>query len=218
MSEINLMDRYPRSQRPLDERGAVITEEVREVARRYERDFFDGDRLYGYGGYHYHPRFWTETVQRFREHYQLADDAAILDVGAGKGFMLYDFMKAMPNATLAGIDISQYAYDNAIAEVKPFLTVGDAKELPYEDDSFDLVISITTVHNLHRDDCIQALHEIERVGRGNAFVTVDAWHNEEERRRLEQWVLTAHTYMHADDWKKLFDEAGYTGDYYWFKA
>lgn len=212
------MERYPRSRRPLDERGAVITDEVREVARRYDREFFDGDRLYGYGGYNYHPRFWTETVELFRDHYELPDDAAILDVGAGKGFMLYDFMKLMPNATVAGIDISQYAYDNALPEVRPFLQVGDARELPYEDDSFDLVVSITTVHNLRRGDCIQALREIERVGRAHKFITVDAWHTEEERRRLEQWVLTAYTYMHADDWKALFEEAGYTGDYYWFKA
>jgi SAM-dependent methyltransferase len=218
VTEINLMDRYPRSQRPLDERGAVITDEVREVARQYDRDFFDGDRLYGYGGYNYHPRFWTDTVQRFIEHYRLAEDTTILDVGAGKGFMLYDFMKALPNAALAGIDISEYAHEHAMPEVKPFLIVGDAKELPYEDDSFDLVISITTIHNLKRDDCIQALREIERVSRGNSFLTVDAWENEEERQRLEKWVLTAHTYMHADDWKQLFEEAGYTGDYYWFKA
>lgn len=218
MAEINLMDRYPQSARPVEERGAVITDEVREVARRYDREFFDGDRLYGYGGYSYHPRFWTETVQRFRDYYDLADDAAILDVGAGKGFMLYDFLLAMPEARLAGLDISQYAYDNALPEVKPFLRVGDARELPFEDDSFDLVISINTIHNLPREECKQALREIERVSRAHKFLTVDAWRNDEERRRLEQWVLTAHTYMHADDWKKLFEEAGYTGDYYWFIA
>lgn len=218
MAEINLMDRYPRSERPLDERGQVITDEVRAVARRYDREFFDGDRLYGYGGYSYHPRFWTETVKRFRDHYQLPDDAAILDVGAAKGFMLYDFMQLMPKATVAGIDISEYAVENALPEVKPFLQVGNATELPYDDDSFDLVVSITTVHNLPRDECIQALREIERVSRAYKFVTVDAWETEEERQRLEQWVLTAHTYMHVDGWKQLFEEAGYTGDYYWFKA
>lgn len=210
------MDRYPRSKRPLDEREAVITDEVREIARRYDYDFFDGDRLYGYGGYNYHPRFWTETVKRFRDHYRLPDDAAILDVGAAKGFMLYDFMQLMPSATVAGIDISEYAYEHALPEVKPFLQVGNATELPFEDDSFDLVVAITTVHNLPREECIEALREIERVSRAHTFVTVDAWHDDEERRRLEQWVLTAYTKMHVDDWKKLFDEAGYTGDYYWF--
>src|SRR6185503_9372252 len=91
MAEINLMEKYPRSKRPIDARGSVLTEEVRAIARQYGKDFFDGDRLYGYGGYNYHPRFWTDTVKYFRAYYKLAEDASILDIGCGKGFMLHDF-------------------------------------------------------------------------------------------------------------------------------
>ena len=79
--EINLMDRYPQSKRPIDERAKMITKEHRAIARQFDERFFDGNRLTGYGGYNYHPRFWTETVKRFRDHYNLADDAKILDVG-----------------------------------------------------------------------------------------------------------------------------------------
>jgi len=124
----------------------------------------------------------------------------------------------MPNITVAGIDISEYAYEQAIETIKPFLRVGNAKELPYDDKSFDLVISITTIHNLLLEECKQSLREIQRVTRQHAFITVDAWHTEEERRHMEQWNLTALTYMHVNDWKKLFEEVGYTGDYYWFIA
>src|SRR6185437_10114091 len=99
--EIDLLDRYPRSKRPIDERAALVTDEHRRVARQFGQQFFDGERLFGYGGYHYHPRFWQDTVRRFRDHYQLAEDAAILDVGSGKGFMLHDFRELMPRATLA---------------------------------------------------------------------------------------------------------------------
>jgi SAM-dependent methyltransferase len=218
MAEIDLLDRYPRSARPIDERAKLITEEHRAVARRFGAEFFDGDRLHGYGGYHYHPRFWTETVRRFRDHYALADDASVLDVGCGKGFMLYDFKLLLPRLTIAGIDISEYALANARPEVKPYLRVGNANELPFPDHSFDLVISVNTIHNLPEPECRRALREIERVGRGHAFVSVDAWRNEEERRRLMAWNLTALTYMHVDDWKKLFAEVGYQGDYYWFIA
>lgn len=218
MTEINLMDRYPRSKRPIEERGNVMTEEHREIARRFDKDFFDGDRLTGYGGYNYHPRFWQDTVKRFREHYRLADDASILDVGCGKGFMLHDFRELMPQAKLAGIDVSEYAIENGMDDVKPFMQVADAKHLPYDDNSFDLVISINSIHNLKRDDCVQALREIQRVSRGRAFITVDAWRNEHERQNLMKWILTAYTYMHVDDWIELFAEAGYTGDYYWFIA
>lgn len=216
MPEIDLMDQYPRSKRPVEERGQLITEEHRKIARLFDQRFFDGDRLYGYGGYAYHPRFWQATVRRFRDYYHLSDDARVLDVGCGKGFMLHDFKELMPGMTVAGIDISQYAIDHAMETMKPYVRVGDAKELPFEDRSFDLVISINTVHNLPLDECKQSLREIQRVTRKNAFITVDAWHNDEEHERLKKWILTALTYMHVDDWKKLFQEVGYTGDYYWF--
>jgi SAM-dependent methyltransferase len=218
MSEIDLMDRYPRSKRPIEERGSMITEDHRAIARRFGPEFFDGDRLTGYGGYNYHPRFWTDTVKRFADYYELAPDASILDVGCGKGFMLHDFKLLLPDATLAGIDISEYAIEHAMEDVKPFVAVGDAKELAFPDKSFDLVISINTVHNLPLDACKQSLREIQRVSKKHAFVTMDAWHNDAERSGMLKWNLTALTYMHVDAWKALFSEVGYTGDYYWFIA
>ena len=216
--EINLLDLYPRSKRPIEERGKLVTKEHRKTARQFGKEYFDGDRLYGYGGYHYHPRFWQATVKRFRDYYQLAENASVLDVGCGKGFMLHDFKELVPNLTIAGIDISEYGIEHAIETVKPFLRVGNAKELPYEDNSFDLVISINTIHNLPLEECKQALWEIQRVSRKHAFITVDAWRTEEERERLMKWNLTALTYMHVNDWKRLFAEVGYAGDYYWFIA
>ncbi len=218
MVEVNLLDQYPKSKRPIEERGKLVTEEHRKVARQFGREYFDGERLFGYGGYSYHPRFWQATVRRFRDYYQLSEDASVLDVGCAKGYMLHDFMELMPKMTVAGIDISEYAIEHAMETVKPFLRVGNARELPYKDNSFDLVISINTVHNLPIEACKQALREIQRVTRGHAFVTMDAWRSEKEKGRLLKWNLTALTYMHVDDWKKLFEEVGYKGDYFWFIA
>ena len=216
--EVNLLDLYPRSSRPIEERGRAITEEHRRVARQFGQEYFDRDRLTGYGGYHYHPRFWQATVRRIRDHYRLAGDGRVLDVGCAKGFMLHDFKQLMPRLTVAGLDISTYAYEHAIETVKPFLRVGNATALPWPAAAFDLVISINTIHNLPLEECERALREIQRVSRTHAFVTVDAWRTDAERERLMQWNVTALTYMHVDAWKKLFDEVGYTGDYYWFTA
>jgi SAM-dependent methyltransferase len=216
LAEINLLDRYPKSNRSGSGRGAGITDEVRAVSREYGRDYFDGDRRYGYGGYNYHPRFWQETVKRLRDYYGLAPDAHVLDVGCAKGFMLHDFKELMPEMTVAGLDISEYAIGGAMETVKPFLQVGNARELPYPDRSFDLVTALNSIHNLPPDECKQALREIQRVSRGNAFIVVDAWRTDEQQALMKDWVVTAKTYMHVDDWKAVFDEVGYTGDYYWF--
>ena len=188
----------------------------RAVARKFDVEYFDGERLTGYGGYKYHPRFWTETVKRFRDHYKLAEDASVLDVGCAKGFMMYDFKKLMPKLNIQGIDVSRYALEHCQPEMKPLIQVANAKKLPFPDKSFDLVICINTIHNLPLDECKQALREIQRVSRKDAFVVVDAWRNEQEHQALLKWNLTALTYMHVDDWRKVFKEVGYTGDYWWF--
>jgi ubiquinone/menaquinone biosynthesis C-methylase UbiE len=214
--ELNLLAAYPRTERKLDERAATKTEDDRRIARKFGKEFFDGDRRHGYGGFSYHSRFWQEVVKDIRDYYHLTPESSILDVGCGKGFMLYDFMQLIPGITLAGIDISEYAIEHAKKEVKPFVHVGDARELPFADNSFDLVLSITTIHNLDREGCRRALQEIERVSRKDKFITVDAYRTDEEKRRMDMWNLTALTYMHVDRWKEFFTESGYTGDYYWF--
>lgn len=218
MSEVDLMRFYPRSQRPIDERAKRITEHHRAVARRFDREFFDGDRLYGYGGYQYHPRFWQETVRYIRDYYRLPEESSVLDVGCAKGFMLHDFKALMPRLRVAGVDISRYAIEHAIEDMKPSLCIADAKQLPFPDRSFDLVIAINTVHNLPVEACKQAIREIQRVGRRHAFLVNDAWHTEAERQRMLAWNLTALTAMHVEEWKRLFADLGYTGDYAWFIA
>jgi len=102
--------------------------------------------------------------------------------------------------------------------MKPFISVANAKELPFEDNSFDLVIVINAIHNLPLEECKQAFREIQRVSCKDAFVVNDAWRNDKERESMLKWNLTAQTYMHVDGWKRLFDEVGYTGDYWWFIA
>ena len=130
--------------------------------------------------------------------------------------MLYDFIRLIPGIEVRGIDISQYAFDNSMEKVKPYIDVGNAKDLPYNCNSFDLVISINTIHNLEKTDCIMALQEIERVSKGNSFIVVDAYRNRHEKEKIDDWNLTALTYLHVNEWIELFQEAGYSGDYYWF--
>lgn len=217
MREVNLLDSYPRTVRNYDKRLSEKTPETVMIAKQFGRDFFDGDRKYGYGGYRYDGR-WKSVVRRMKDFYNLADDASILDIGCAKGFMLHDFKELMPGATVAGIDISDYAISNAMISVRPFLKVCSAEKLPYPDRSFDLVISINSIHNLPITRLKNAIREIERVCRGNSYITIDAWRNDIEKENLFKWVLTAETMMHIDEWKKFFIDTGYAGDYWWFIA
>ena len=217
IKKINLLKKYPKTKRDLSKRGNEKTEEDRIIARRFDKEFFDGDRKNGYGGYYYNSKFWTEVVKDLNNFYKLKSGSKILDIGCGKGFMLFDFMKLNPNFVLEGIDISDYAITNAVPEVKKFLKVGDAKSLPYEDNSFDLVISINTTHNLEINQCKKALSEMERVSRKDNYLIVDAYSNEIEKDRIFAWNLTAKTILSTNEWISLFEEAGYTGHYYWFE-
>ena len=214
--EIDLLVNYPKTKRNLEERVASKTEADRSIARQFGRDFFDGDRNHGYGGFNYFPRFWQPVIPTFQEHWGLSKNSSILDVGCAKGFFLFDLKQELPSISINGVDISEYAIENAKPEVKEYLQVANATKLPFADDSFDFVMSINTVHNLNREECAISLQEIERVSRGNSFITVDAYRNAEEKARMEAWNLTALTMMSVDEWKEFFLEIGYTGDYYWF--
>jgi len=215
-AEIDLLVNYPKPNRDVAARGAAKTEADREVARQFDKEFFDGDRRTGYGGFTYHPRFWQPVIPTLQSHFNLTAGSSVLDVGCAKGFMMHDLAALIPGVTIKGVDVSAYAIEHAIESMRPHVSVGDARALPFEDQSFDVVISINTIHNLERQDLIKALREIERVNRRGAFITVDAYRTDEERRRMEAWNLTARTILPVEGWKDLFAEAGYTGDYYWF--
>ncbi len=209
---LDLLAKYPRAKRDVLGRAMHKTEEDVEIARQFGREFFDGERRHGYGGYTYSPTRWKGVVEDIIAQY--APFYSVLDVGCAKGYMLRELLE-QTNTDIAGVDVSEYAIANADPKVKDFLRVANAKDLPFADKAFDLVISINTVHNLNRAGCVEALREIERVG-VEKYVTVDAYRTEEEHARMLAWNLTARTILHVDEWLKLFKEAGYTGDYGWW--
>ena len=214
--EINLLVNYPKSKRDFSKRVSQKTKEDIAIARKFGRDFFDGDRKHGYGGFDYDPKFWQPVIPIFQNYWNLKKENSVLDVGCGKGFMLFDLYKMIAGIRLAGVDISEYAINNSVPEIKGFLKIANAKKLPFPSNSFDVVISINTIHNLEPAECKIALQEISRVSKKNSFVTVDAHRTEEEKKRMIAWNLTGRTIMSVQDWKLFFKEAGYTGDYYWF--
>lgn len=183
-----------------------------KIAKQFGFDYWDGDRKFGYGGFKYDGR-WQKVAKAMADYYDIKAGDRILDVGCGKAFLLYDFTQMVPGIEVRGIDISEYAIQNSKKEVRPFLHVDNAVSLPYDDNSFDLVISINTLHNLYCYDMVSALKEMERVSRKNKYLVVESYRNENEKVNLMYWVLTGECFFTPNEWKWFFDLAGYTGDY-----
>jgi len=213
MGEVNLLARYPRAKRNLTAR-LVNKGENRVIAMKFGKEYFDGTREQGYGGYRYDGR-WIPIAEDIVMHFGLKSGDRVLDVGCGKGFLMKDLMKVCPGLEVFGLDISEYAVMNCEPEVIGRLHLGNATHLPFPDRSFQAVLSINTIHNLDRAGCVQALQEMERTAPGKGYVQVDAYCNPAEEEVFLDWVLTARTHGTPDFWVDLLREAGYTGDYYW---
>jgi ubiquinone/menaquinone biosynthesis C-methylase UbiE len=215
MPEINLLEKLPRGKkRDVNARASAKNDEVIRISREYGFHYFDGPREYGYGGYRYDGR-WVPIAEDMIRHFDLKPGDRVLDVGCAKGFLVKDFMKACPGIEAFGIDVSRYALMNCEPEVVGRLHLGNATELPFPDNSFKAAVAINSIHNLDRDQCIVALKELQRVSGGRAYVQVDSYRTPEERQMFLDWVLTAHYHEYPDGWIRTFQEAGYTGDYYW---
>lgn len=213
MPEVNLLRRYPRATRKMSAPRSLDPRN-REAALKFGPEYFDGAREQGYGGYRYDGR-WLPIARDIIDHFNLQPGSRVLDVGCAKGFLVKDLMLVCPGLRVFGLDVSNYALRHGEPETRGRLVIGTAEALPFRDRSFDVVLSINTLHNLERDRLVQALREMERLSPGRGYVQVDAYRNEAEREIFMGWVLTARTFLRPEEWRTLFAQAGYAGDYYW---
>lgn len=184
-----------------------------ELGKKFAFDYWDGDRNICYGGYKYIEGRWEKLARKISLYYKLPPNPKILDIGCGKGYLLFDFLKVIPNAEIYGIDISEYAISTSKQEVKKNLHVGNASSLPWPDNTFDLVISINTLHNLYAYDLMSALSEMERVSKQHKYLCVESYRNEVEKANLLYWQVTCEAFNTPKEWLWWFSKSGYTGDY-----
>jgi SAM-dependent methyltransferase len=214
MAEVDLLRALPAVKRNIQKRKNAKDPNVVAVAKKFGEVYFDGPRESGYGGYGYDGR-WIPVARDIVAHFGLKPGMRVLDVGCAKGFLVKDLMSVCPGLEVFGLDISLYALMHCEPEVVGRLHLGSAENLPFPDRSFDCALSLNTVHNFPRGGAVRVMQEIERVSGGRAFVQVDSYRTPEQKEIFESWVLTAEFYDYPDGWKRLFKEAGYSGDYYW---
>ncbi len=184
-----------------------------QVAKQYEKDYWDGDRRYGYGGYKYIAGRWKTVAEKLIKIYKLSNHSSVLDVGCGKAYLLYEMKILLPGLKITGFDISEHALAGAKKEIREYLFIHRAQDqYPFKNNDFDLVISLGCFHNLRIFELQNALSETERVGR-NGYVMLESYRNELELFNLQCWALTCESFLDNEEWGWIFRKFGYYGDY-----
>lgn len=182
------------------------------LAKLWDWEYWDGDRRTGYGGYHFKEGFWTPLAKKLIKEYGLTNRSTVLDIGCGKGFLLAEFQELLPGIQIRGLDISQYAIDNAHQSVREKITFGSATKLPFEKNSFDLIICINVLHNLEAPDLFDALQEIVRVS-NRSYLVVESYDSEIQKENLLYWQLTCEAFLRPVEWAWWFKLTGYDRDF-----
>ena len=214
MAEINFLTKYQKAtkrdyiKRVLDGDKAACA----KVAKKWGKDYWDGNRKYGYGGYHYDGR-WRPIAEDMVKHFDLKSGDKVLDIGCGKAFLLYELTQVVQGIEIHGLDISKYGIAHSKEEIRKHLKLGDCTSLPWKDNSFDFVYSINTFHNLEVFGLEKAIKEMQRVSKSKAWLCVESYRNEIEKANLLYWQITCMSFYNTEEWRWLFEEWSYQGDY-----
>jgi ubiquinone/menaquinone biosynthesis C-methylase UbiE len=214
LHEIDLLRALPKTKRDIKARENAKNPEIIRVAKTYGKEYFDGPREYGYGGYRYDGR-WLPVAKDMVEYFDLKPGDRFLDIGCAKGFLLQDLQTICPGLEVFGLDISEYGLSQVDASIKGCVVQGNARQLPFKTGAFSAAVCLNTLHNLPKEGVIEGLREIQRICGGNAFIQVDSYLTPEEKSAFESWVITAEFHDYPEKWIQVFQAAGYTGGYYW---
>jgi SAM-dependent methyltransferase len=208
---------YPHSKsvRILREGSRTIANKI--VAWKLDREYYDGARENGYGGFHYDGR-WGTIMPSIISEFEINQNSSVLDVGCKKGFFLHDLKQALPGVNIKGVENHPYPIEEAMESVKKDLILCPYEKLPFGDNIFDFVMAFASIYMLNFNGVLNALREIQRVGKGRSYVTLGAYRTKEEKELFLEWTLLGTTVLHEDEWLEVFQETGYTGDYFFSSA
>ncbi|MDB0032214.1 class I SAM-dependent methyltransferase [Alphaproteobacteria bacterium] len=183
------------------------------IAKKYSKEFFDGDRKYGYGGYKYLPNRWNDVVNNIQKFYNLDKYSKILDAGAGKGFFIKDLKDRIYSNKIYGFDISEYAVKHCHDDIRDNFFIHDIrKKLEFNDKYFDLLTCFGVLHNLKIFEIKKTIQELNRVSK-RQYIWVESYRSDKELFNLQCWAKTCESFFTPDEWIWVFKEFGYSGEY-----
>jgi len=213
MREFNLLGEYPRPEKPRYVGSDLRTINHRIVATYRDKDFFDGNRNYGYGGFKYDGR-WKSVAEKICNEYKLNNSLSFLQIGCEKGFLLKDLKDKYKKMRIDGIETSNYAITNSIPDAKENIKYcNNYTDLEYGDSEFDFIFALGVVYTHNLTNAIKCLKEIQRVGKGKSFITLASYENRDDYWLFKQWSLLGTTILRKDEWRKVLSHVNYSGDY-----
>ena len=218
MREFNLLDEYPKLDKPRFVSDEKRTIKNRIIASERNYDFFDGERDNGYGGFKYDGR-WEKVANKIYNEYKLNEKSSLLQLNSEKGFLISDFKKNFPDIKCIGLETSDYAIDNSIPEIKKNINkVDNYIKLNFLNDTFDFVLAIGVIYALTITDLLKCIKEIQRVGNGKSFITLASYTDEKDYWLFKNWTLIGALILKKEEWVDVLKYANYTGDYYFTNA
>ena len=182
-----------------------------KISKKYEFDYWDGKRQYGYGGYYYDGR-WRLIAKKIIKKYNLNKKSSVIDIGCGKGFLVYELSKLLNSTNIYGLDISRHAIKSSPKEIKKNLRICDLRKGINLKKKFDLVISINLIHNFEIFHLKKFLKEIIKISK-KSFISTESYRDEKELFNLQCWALTCESFFSEKEWQWIFREFGYNRDY-----
>ena len=204
--------------KPVKVRGKVAKERtVLNKIKAWElgKDYYDGNRLNGYGGFKYDGR-WLKMLPKIIKKYKLTKNSKVLDLGCKKGFLLKDLNILLPGIKTVGIENHAYALKKSV-KCQSKLLQSEYYKIPYKNKHFDFVIAFNSLYMYNLGDVIKSLKEIERVSK-KSYIVLASGENDKERNKFYKWTLIGTSILLQKEWKKLFKDIGFEGDYYFSSA
>ena len=186
------------------------------LAWNLDRDYYDGNRNNGYGGFNYDGR-WLKLLPKIIKRYKLTNKSKILDLGCKKGFIMKDLKILLPQSKIVGIEDHIYPIKKAEKEIKKNIIFNNYYQIPFKKNFFDLVIGFSSIYKYNFIDVVKTIKEINRVSK-NSFFTVASYSNKREKELFDKWTLLGTTILEKKEWIQLFKILNYKGDYYFTTA